>query len=162
MSRAFMYRMPAGIPGDVTRPSNSTIEPAVLDANKAFAAFGVPGKIVAEKFVPVEAGDDAAAIYGILVRPYPTTASQDGLGVSTPAKAGIGDVLRRGYMSVLLRAGTSAKGGAVHIRIGAPTPEKPLGGIEATADGANTIVLPSATFMGVADASGNVEISYKI
>lgn len=120
------------------------------------------GKIAGEKFVPLEAGDAATAIYGILVRPYPTTASQDGLGKSTPAKAGIGDVLRRGYMSVLLRSGTSAKGGAVYIRVGAPAADKPVGGVEAAADGTNTIILPNASFMGAADASGNVEISYNI
>lgn len=162
MSNAFLYRMPAGIPGDVTRPSNSTIEPAVLNASKPFDAFGVAGKITGEKFVPLEAGDVAASVYGILVRPYPTAASQDGLGKSTPAKAGIGDVLRRGYMTVLLRSGTSAKGGAVYIRVGAPAAGKPIGGIEAAADGTDTIALPNASFMGAADASGNVEISYNI
>lgn len=162
MSNAIMYRMPAGIPGDVTRPSNSTIEPGVYDAAKSFDGFGVPGKIVAEKFVPLEAGDAATVIYGLLARPYPTTSSQDPLGKSTPAKTGVNDILRRGYMTVLLRAGTSAKGGAVYIRVGSPVTGKPIGGIEAAADGANTIVLADATFMGAADASGNVEISYKI
>ena len=162
MSNAILYRMPAGIPGDVTRPSNSTIEPGVYDPAKAFAAFGTPGKVVSEKFVPLEAGDTADVIYGLLVRPYPTASSQDPLGTSTPPKAGINDILRRGYMTVLLRAGTSAKGGAVYIRVGTRASGKPIGGIEAAADGANTVVLPNASFMGAADASGNVEISYKI
>lgn len=162
MSNAILYRMPAGIPGDVTRPSTSTIEPNVYDPAKPFDAFGVPGKIVAEKFVPLEAGDAATVIYGLLVRPYPTTSSQDPLGKSTPAKTGINDVLRRGYMTVLLRAGTSAKNGTVYVRVGTPAAGKPIGGIEAAADGANTIALPNASFMGAADASGNVEISYNI
>lgn len=162
MSNAIMFRMPAGIPGDVTRPSNSTIEPAVLDSSKKFPDYGIAGKIVAEKFVPIEAGDDAGAIYGMLVRPYPTTPSQDGLGVSTPPQAGIADVLRRGYMSVLLRAGTSAKGKAVYVRVSNPGTGKPIGGIEALADGTNTVAIANAQFMGAADASGNVEISYNI
>jgi len=154
--------MPAGIPGDVTRPSNSTIEPGVFDPAKPFTAYGVPGKVVNEKFVPLEAGDAATAVYGILVRPFPTNSSQDGLGTSTPPKTGINDVLRRGYMTVLLRSGTAAKAGQVYIRVGAPTADKPLGGFEASADGTNTIALANTTFMGAADASGNIEISYKI
>ena len=162
MSNAILYRMSSGIPGDVTRLSNATIEPGVYDPAKSFDTFGVPGKIVSEKFVPLEAGDTADDIYGLLVRPYPTTSSQDPLGTSTPPKAGINDILRRGYMTVLLRAGTSAKGGAVYVRIGSPVAGKPIGGIEAAADGADTVDLPNATFMGAADASGNVEISYNI
>lgn len=162
MSNAILYRMPSGISGDVTRLSTATIEPGVYDPAKSFDAFGVPGKIMSEKFVPLEAGDTADNIYGLLVRPYPTTSSQDPLGKSTPPKAGINDILRRGYMTVLLRAGTSAKGGAVYVRIGSPAAGKPIGGIEAAADGADTVELPNATFMGAADASGNVEISYNI
>ena len=162
MSNAILYRMPAGIAGDVTRPSNSTIEPGVYDAAKPFPAYGMAGKIVNEKFVPLETGDAATAVYGLLVRPYPTSSSQDGLGAATPPVAGVNDVMRRGYMTVILRSGTSAKGGQVYIRIGASTGDKPLGGFEAAEDGTDTIPLTNATFMGAADASGNVEISYKI
>ena len=42
---AFLYRMPSGIAGDVTRQSISTIEAQVLDSSNAFGAFGLFGKI---------------------------------------------------------------------------------------------------------------------
>ncbi|MNF98644.1 hypothetical protein D3C84_815120 [compost metagenome] len=73
MSNAFLYRMPAGIPGDVTRASQSTIEPVFLNPSLPFAGFGLFGKIVSEKFVPFGAGDTAGAEYGLLVRSYPIT-----------------------------------------------------------------------------------------
>lgn len=161
---AFLYRMPAGIPGDVTRASQSTIEPVFLNSALPFAGFGLFGKIASEKFVPFGAGDTAGVEYGLLVRSYPITggSGSDPLGTSTPPTKGVADVLRRGYMTVKLNAGTSAKDGQVYVRVAAAAAGKPIGGIEAAADGANTVAIPTAAFMGPADASGNVEIQYNI
>ena len=64
-------------------------------------------------------------------------------------------------MTVKCNAGTAKTGGKVFVRIGAGTEAKPIGGIEAVADAANTIEV-NAIFMHNADASGNVEISYNI
>ena len=62
----------------------------------------------------------------------------------------------------LRRAGTPAIGGAVYVRVATPAAGKPIGGIEAAADGANTIAVTGATFMNAGDANGNVEIAYNI
>ncbi|CAN0620527.1 conserved protein of unknown function [Burkholderia multivorans] len=161
-SNAIMFRMPSGIPGDVTRPSQSTIEPVPLDPTNPFPAYGLFGKIVNGKFVPVGAGDVAASVYGLLVRAYPTQSSQDPLGTSTPPTKGIGDALRRGYQTVQLNAGVAAFDGQVYVRVAAAAAGKPIGGIEAAADGMNTIAITGATFMAAADASGNVEIAFNI
>ncbi|RYD87500.1 MAG: hypothetical protein EOP50_20660, partial [Sphingobacteriales bacterium] len=59
MANAYLYRMPSGIPGDVTRRSHSTIEAVMLGATP-FASFGIFGKVVSGKFVPIGAGDTAA------------------------------------------------------------------------------------------------------
>lgn len=162
MGNAYLYRMPSGIPGDVSRKSHSTIESHPIGSQ--FAAFGLFGKIdlATGKFVALEAADTVAKIYGLLVRAYPTQSAQNELGKAVPLATGITDVLRRGYMTVKCNAGTAAKGGTVYVRIGAGTEAKPVGGIEAVADGANSIALPSAMFMHAADAQGNVEISYNI
>ncbi|SEI98782.1 hypothetical protein SAMN04244579_02710 [Azotobacter beijerinckii] len=164
MSNAFLYRMPAGIPGDVTRASQSTIEPVVLDPNTPFTAFGVFGKIVSNKFVPFGAGDADGGQYGLYVRPYPITggSGSDPLGTATPPTKGIADCLRRGYMTVKVNAGTASKDSQVYVRVAAAAAGKPIGGIEAVADSTNTIAITGATFMGAADASGNVEIAYNI
>lgn len=161
---AYLTRMPAGIPGDVTRPSQSTIETGIFNSAAAFAGYGLFGKISSNKFVPVGAGDTASAVYGVLVRPYPVTGANasDPLGTAVPPTTGAADILRRGYINVKNNSGTPAAGGSVYIRVAAAAAGKPIGGIEAAADGANTIVAPNCIFTGSADSSGNVEIAFNI
>lgn len=161
---AFLYRMPYGIPGDLTRAAQSTVETQVLNSALPFAGYGLFGKIASGKFVPVTTGDAASAVYGLLVRPFPTQGANasDPLGTSVPKTTGAADVLRRGYANVKVNAGTAAIGGTVYIRVANAAAGKPIGGIEAASDGANTIAVTGCTFMGDADASGNVEIAYNI
>ena len=161
---AFLKRMPHGIPGDVTRQSQAVIQAGVLNAALPFAGYGLFGKNASGKFVPVTTGDDAADVYGILVRPYPTTGANasDPLGESVPPTTGVCDVMRSGYIAVKNNAGVPALGGQVYVRVDTAAPGQPIGGIEAAADGANTIAVTGATFMGAADADGNVEIGFNI
>lgn len=159
MSNAFLYRMPSGIAGDVSRKSHSTIEAHMTVAG--FASFGLFGKMDANgKIAPLAAGDTVANVYGLIVRSYPTQSATNALGIAVPV-VGFNDVLRRGYMTVKCNAGTAKKGGKVFVRIATGSEAKPIGGIEAVADAANTIEV-NAIFMHAADASGNVEISYNI
>ncbi len=162
---AFTYRMPAGIPGDLSRQSQSTVEAQAQDPAFPFPTFGVPGKIsVNGKFAPIAGGDAATAVYGFLVRPFPTQGpnASDPLGTSVPPTSGICNVLRRGYINVVVNAGTAVVGGPVYVRVAAPAGQKVIGGVEAVADGANTIVLANAMFTSGADASGNAEVGYNI
>lgn len=164
MGNAILYRMDSGIPGDISRKAQSTVEPVALDGTNKFTAYGLFGKIASGKFVPLGAGDVAASAYGLLVRPYPTQGANpsDPLGTAVPLGTGIGDCMRRGYMTVKLNAGTAAQAGQVYVRVAAAAAGKPIGGIEAAADSTNTIAITGATFMSAADASGNVEIAYNI
>lgn len=161
---AYTTRMPAGIPGDVTRPSQATIETGIFNSAAAFAGYGLFGKIASGKFVPVGSGDAAAACYGVLVRPYPVTGANasDPLGTAVPPTTGTADVLRRGYINVKNNSGTPAAGGQVYIRVANASGGKPIGGIEAASDGANTIAPANCIFTGSADSSGNVEIAFNI
>jgi len=156
--------MASGIPGDISRQSQATVESLILDSTNPFAGYGLFGKIANGKFVPVGAGDVATAVYGLLVRPYPTTggAASDPLGTATPPTKGVADVLRRGYMTVKNNAGTPALGGAVYIRVANAAAGKPIGGIEAAADSTNTIAVTGAIFTNAGDANGNVEIAFNI
>lgn len=159
MGNAYLYRMPSGIPGDVSRKSQSTIEAHFLGGQ--FAAYGLFGKLDSSgNFSPLTSSD--TAVYGLLVRAYPTQSASNAQGTATPAASGFADVLRRGYMTVTCNAGTAVKGAQVYVRVANGTTQKPIGGIEAVADGANTIAPTNAIFMSAADASGNVEISYNI
>lgn len=157
-TNAYLYRMPSGIAGDVTRKSDSTVEPNLLGAD---AAFGAAVKLSAGKVVPIEAADAASSVYGFLTRPFPNQGGVIGLTSDGKLRAGNAcDVLRRGYISVSLARGTAAKGGQVHLRIAAAA-GKLVGELEAAAVADETVALP-ATFMGPADSDGNVEIAYNI
>ena len=158
MSNAILYRMPSGIPGDVSRKSHSTTEAHL--AKGSFGAFGIFGKLTTDGFVPLVAGD--TVVHGLIVRSYPTQSALNGLGAAVPQSGIMHDVLRRGYMTVRCNAGNAKKAGSVFVRVGAATDLKPIGGIEAIADAANTIELKNAMFMHDADAQGNVEISFNI
>ena len=72
---AFTYRMPAGIPGAVTRSSAATIEARPLDPTNYPTTFGVAVAIDATTLAlrSITTGDVAEAVYGIYVRPFPTT-----------------------------------------------------------------------------------------
>lgn len=159
MGNSILYRMPSGIPGDVSRKSHSTIE--AHNTVAGLTAFGLFGKLNADgKFAPLTSADTATNVYGLIVRSYPTQSATNSLGAAAPV-VGFNDVMRRGYMTVKCNAGTAKAGGKVFVRIATGTEAKPIGGIEAVADAANTIEV-NAMFMHAADASGNVEISYNI
>lgn len=161
MGNAILTRMPSGIPGDISRRAQSIVEPVQLDPANAFAGYGLPGKFSAGgKLVPIAAADVGAAVYGFLVRPYPTqTANADGSGVNLSQ---MGDVLRFGFMTVKCNAGVAAFNGTVYVRVAAAAAGKPIGGIEAAADAGNCVAIPNCTFKAAADAGGNVEIEFNI
>jgi hypothetical protein len=145
---AYIDRMPAGWPGDVTRPAGLVLEPAVVGATAV--PYGAPVKISGGKVVLLEEDDTAADLYGFATRSYPSQ------GGAVPVAGALGpgslcDVLRSGYLLVPLAAGTAALGGAVYVR---------LGDIEAASAEGNVPI--GATFLGEADASGNVEICFNI
>lgn len=125
-----------------------------------FGAFGIFGKLTADGIVPLEAAD--TDVYGLIVRSYPTQSALNGIGAAVPQSGIVNDIMRRGYMTVKCNAGTAKKAGKVYVRVATGTELKPIGGIEAVADGVNTIEIKNAMFMHDADAQGNVEISYNI
>lgn len=164
---AFVTRMPAGIPGEASRAyGNTVIEPQIITPSGTTGhptAYGVPlvvdntgGNVGNMRTV---ASSDSA-IYGVLVRPFPTGASQDPLGTSTPPANGACDVLKSGYITVLL-SGTAAaaKGGAVYVWKSAASGSHIQGGWEAADPTTDGFAVTGAYFMGPADANGNVEIA---
>lgn len=153
---AYLKRMPAGIPGRVSRRSGATLEPILLGAAML---FGAPGKVVSEKLVSLSDGDSADAIYGFLASQYPTQSDMAELGGGSAPAATIQSVMRRGYMTVKLEGGTAAKNAPVYVRVDASTGT--VGGLFA-ASGAGLEAVPGCTFQGEADGDGNVEISFNI
>lgn len=161
-SNVIGYRMPAGIPGVVSRKGQSRTEAQAFGAT-AFAAYGVPCKLVSNLLVPCTVAGDAAIAYGLLERPFPTQGvnASDALGTSVPPTSGEANVLVQGYMTVFVQLGaaTCAAGSAVYMRSSAASGGQPLGGLEGATSGANTVI-PNARWMGPADANGNAEIYF--
>jgi hypothetical protein len=168
MSNAYTYRMPAGIPGTISRaPGQATVESVQLSSSAPFSAYGLPGVIdgTSYQFRPVQSGD--TAVYAFLVRPFPLTDSNasPALGTSTPPQnGGVGDALKRGYITVKLAGGSAEKGATVYVRTAVGSSGKAIGDVEAAvSDTSNCIALPATTyFTGPADASGNVEVAFNI
>jgi len=167
---AFVYRMDTGYPGITNRQHDCTVEAQVISSVSPPPEYGIGVVIDAatgQIRAPV-AGDPPAPggmVYGLYVKPYPTQGStfNDPLGAASPPVAGIGNVLKRGYMTVKLRGAAAAvKNGPVYIWKAPAGGGQIPGGI--TADGstpANVMVLPGY-FMGPADANGITEVALNI
>lgn len=142
---SYIYRMPTGIPGEVTRPGQSTIEPKILGAT-AFTAYGLAAKISSGKIIPITTNDVSTAVAGFLVRPFPITGANasDALGTSVPPTSGIGNLLKRGYTNIMLANGTAADGGKVYVRVANATAGRPVGGFEA----AEALLVAGGTITG--------------
>jgi hypothetical protein len=164
MSNAFIYRMPAGIPGDVSRKEMAKIEPQLFDADYPCLFFGIPVKMSSGKIRPM-ATEDTGQPYGFLVRPYPSMmSSSEAVGTATPDVTKVADILVSGYMTVKNYDGTPAAGGAVYYRSQAGSPAGNQGHVTAENDGSPTtsIAITGCHFMGAEDSNGNVEISFNV
>ena len=166
---AYAYRMPVGIPGEINRIAAATVEAQVVTPA---GTTGAPTEYGAPMVVDNTGGNvgnmrtvaaSDTAIYGLLARPFPTGASQDGLGTSTPPSSGLVDIMVRGYMMVRLGGNDAAvKGGAVHVWVAATSTTHIQGRFEATASSGSTVALTNSYFMGPADTSGIVEVAFNI
>ncbi len=163
---AYLYRMPAGIPGEITRTGRSVVEPNLIDANYPPTTFGSFVKIVGGLIRTIAASDAASVVYGLLVRPFPTSSTVAGqaLAAGVPSLTDPCSVLRSGYINVKLARGTAVRGGGVGLRVTAGT--HVVGEIEdltnVGAGDTDCVQVVGATFMGSADANGNVEIGFNL
>jgi len=168
----FMYRMPAGIPGEVTRFQNggTTITAQVQNVTTPFTGYGLVGTVDTNGARPILPTDAAAPTtpIGISVRPFVTTdntVANPGIvpfASGTPMSRGIIDLLFRGFINVKLNGAAAAvKGAPVYVYSGVSAGNHVQSGIEAAA-GTNLWVLPGAFFTGPADAQGNTEIQFNI
>ncbi len=156
MNNVFLYRMPVGIAGAVSRPQDLTVEPVVLKSDNAFAAYGLAGKYDDDGFfVPLADGDTADKVKGIYVRPYPTTSQPDMVRQVGSGKNFPGDAMKRGYVTVNLGsdfdASTIKKGDPVYVVVSTDESIKvPLGGFMATSvSGKNWVGKDSTAIAGV-------------
>lgn len=163
---SFLYRMPAGIAGDVNRAQHHTVEAQVITPSGSSGhptAYGIPVVMDATSHQVRAVAATDSAIYGLLVRPFPANASTDPINTGTPPASGPCDVLRRGYMSVVLSGGVAAvKGAPVYVWSQTASGSHIQGGLEAASPASGNGFAIPAQFMGPADANGITEIMYNI
>lgn len=161
---AITLRAPAGFPGRISRSDSLTVEQAIISSTTPPTAFGSFVKLVNGQIQPLAAGDPAG-FYDLLVNPFPTQSSTNGLGVApTPPTSGLADVLKRGYMTVVLKLGTAAKGGQVYVvtTAGGTVSVGDIVTSAAPAGGGTAVAATNCFFTGPADSGGIVEISKNI
>jgi len=170
---AYTFQAPNGVPGDLSRPDNSNVEPAMLvAAGGVFAqAFGIPVKYVAGGIQQFNGGAETSASFaGVIIREVPQQAAVGDLGQfsgTIPNPAQPQGLCVRGYVSVVCAVGTPARGGTVYVQIVSDTSGPggatvPVGAFRADGtDGGNAIALTNGQCEWASDgvdAFGNAEI----
>lgn len=168
---AYGYRMPAGFPGDVNRTHPFSVVPRAMTPTLASKVrlYGDPVLYDAatNSVRGFLAGDTAVTkIDGILVRPYPVQQTTGGMSAAIgaavpPDGPAVIDVLREGF--IMARCNNFATqqpalGGAVFVRVAATAGVLIQGGFSSVADGANTVAITNAKWVGPTDANGITEI----
>ena len=157
-TQSLLFRMLQGVAGIITRVWSANVESVPLGAT-AFPAYGLPCKISSGTIIPITSTADP--VYGILVKPFPTTGknASDPLAAAVPPTSGVADVLTKGYVSVFVQnvPASVTLGGVVYVRFQNPSGAKIVGGIESVTS-ADVYALTNARFTGNVDASGNGEI----
>jgi hypothetical protein len=172
---SYLYQAPSGVAGDITRVDDSNVEPVMLVAPYA-SNFGVAMKYAAnvgpaptpigEGVTPMVAADVAASFCGILARAVPGisgSSANEVVDQFTPNPAEPNGLCVRGYINVIVNAGTPVRGQPVYI-VQTASAGHPAGAFEVGANGGNNIPL-SGTLVGNVtwaadgvDSFGNAEV----
>jgi|WetSurMetagenome_2_1015567.scaffolds.fasta_scaffold171989_2 hypothetical protein len=143
---AYLYNAPAGVVGDITRTDESSVEPAMLIAvSSVYAqAYGIPVAYASGGVSQWQGSNVAADFAGVLARTAPEISGNlnSGFTDTTPNPLQPQNLLVRGYVSVLCKVGTPARGGVVYIRT-VVSGSKAIGDFEATSDPGNNVALSS-------------------
>lgn len=160
---AITLRAPAGFAGAISRSEDLTVSQEVIDSGTPPTAYGGVVKLVSGKLQPIASGDANTVFYGFYVRPFPIQGNST-TGSNTPPTTGIGDVLRRGYMAVVLAKGTAARGGQAYavVTAGGTVSVGDIVTAASPAGGGTAVAIPGVFFQGAADAGGIVEVSVNI
>lgn len=118
---SYLYQAPAGVPGDITRPDETSVEPAMLVAiSSVYAqAYGIPVKYAAGGISQIASGDAATVFAGLLMRSAPEISGNlnSGLTNTIPNPVQPQNFMVRGYGNVICVVGTPARGGIVYMQV---------------------------------------------
>lgn len=162
--QAYTYQAPAGVPGDVTRPDETSVEPAMLVAVSAVFAqsYGIAMVYGSGGISQVGGGFAQGDFAGVLVRQAPGISdSGDGLTGNIPNAVSPQGLCVRGYINVLCVYGTPARGGVVYVRTVATSNNMNVGTFDATSDSSNNVALTTTQATWASDgkdANNNAEL----
>lgn len=163
MCPAYTYTSPSGVPGSISRPDETNVEPAMLvAATGVYAqAYGIPVKYVAGGIQQFNGGAEVPADFaGVLVRRAPEISGNLNAGFddTIPNPLQVQDMAVRGYVMVKCVSGTPARGGAVFVQTVA-NGGVAVGSFRTTDDGSNAIELSNVTWASDGkDSDNNAEL----
>lgn len=164
---AYITRLPAGFPGQVSRDDALTIEAGIIDSSTPPTAYGAFCKVVSGKIQPLASGDAGSVVHGLLAQPFPVQASTVVSALNSaavPPTSGVIGVLRRGFIAVTLVSGTAAKKGQVYVvtTAGGTSVVGDIVTSSSPSSGGTAVAVTGAYFTGPADANGVVEIEFNL
>jgi hypothetical protein len=161
---SYLYQSPSGIPGDVTRPDESNIEPVTL-VSPFPANYGLPMKYATgasgapEAVTPMAASDAASVFCGILTRQAPAISGSsvnESFYTDEPNPVQIQGLCVRGYVSVLVNAGSPVRGQSVYV-VQTASAGHPAGALEVGSNGGNNVALTGTIVGNVTWAADGVD-----
>lgn len=152
-----------GYPGNISRNADAIIMNRIVKSDSANINFGDPVILNSDNtYSKFGATGTAESFAGIAVREVKQSTDYFNSAQGFYAPGQPCDAASRGTLTVTCNVGTPTAGGAVYVRITAngAIPNGVVGGFEAAADGANTILLTGAKWTtGKMDANRVAEVT---
>ncbi len=152
-----------GYAGNYARTPDDIVSDRKLTDASAAIPFGHAVALNADNtYKAVDGTFTADAFAGIALRTVKQATSYQAQNTVTYMPGEMMSALARGAATVECNVGTPTAGGAVYVRIAtnASVPLGVVGGFEAAADGANTVLLPNAKWTnGYKDANNIAEVT---
>lgn len=165
-TNAYLFHAPTGIPGDVTRPDVSNVEPITL-VSPFPANYGLPMQYASGSqgtgCTSIITAAGASGFAGVLTRSYPAisqSSTNEAVFTQQPNQSEVQGLCVRGYVSVVCQVGTPVRGTPVYVCTTTQTGHV-VGAFEASSNAYNTILTGEALVTWAADgvdAYGNAEI----
>jgi hypothetical protein len=161
---AYLYNSPSGVPGDITRPDETNVEPTQL-VTPFPANFGLPMKYAVGSngvtgVTPMVASDTASLFCGVLARAVPgisQSSVNEAVDTFQPNQSEINGLATRGYLSVFVQGGgIPVRGQQAYVCVTASAGHL-AGQFEVGSNGGNNVALTGTVVGTVTWASDGVD-----
>lgn len=161
--KAIGISMNYGFPGNYARTPDDIVMSRKVATDSAVIPFGAAVVLNSDNtYTLAGAGFTAAKFAGVALRIVKQAISYNDQNTSNYNPGEAASVIERGNVTVACNVGTPTAGGDVYVRIAANAgiANGVVGGFEAAADGANTVLVPNVKWTtGHMDANGISEVA---